>query len=171
MAECKSSIQIAEFKEIVLSQGTVSVVDASDYEWLNQWKWSLAIRKSERQTRYYAFRNVRTNVGSTVLYMHRALLNAPRGVLIDHRDGNGLNNQHYNLRLCNKTQNAANSKKQPGRTSRHKGVCWNKVVGKWAAYIKCGDKHLCLGFFDSEDFSAITYANEASKMFGEFAHV
>jgi hypothetical protein len=103
-----------------------------------------------------------------MIYMHRAIAGAGKGVTVDHIDHDGLNNRKSNLRECTYSQNAANARKGPGYTSKHKGVCWH--AGKWEAFIRCRDKHLYLGRFATEEEAATAYAIAAKDMFGEFAN-
>lgn len=156
-------------REIQLSQGKVAVVDDQDYERLSQYKWSATKRVTKSGITWYAFRNTRGGDTATS-YMHREILDAQTGILIDHRDRNGLNNTRSNLRVGDKVGNAANSRKRVGTTSKYKGVSWSKSANKWAAFIKCRDVHLSLGVYDTEEQAAEAYENAATELFGEFAN-
>lgn len=92
----------------------------------------------------------------------------PRGN-IDHKDGDPTNNRLSNLRLCNQSQNGANSRKQENTTSRRKGVCWHKAAQKWVAQITVKGERIYLGIFDNENDAAHAYAAAAQLHFGEFA--
>lgn len=111
-------------------------------------------------TRYYAHR-------LAFLYMTGAIPSC----LVDHADGNGHNNAWSNLRLCNRAQNAANSKKVSTNTSGFKGVTWNTKDEAWVAQIKVGNKHISLGYFKRKEDAANAYNAGARKFFGEFARV
>jgi hypothetical protein len=117
----------------------------------------------------YASRNVK----NSALLMHRAVMNAKKGELVDHKDGNGLNNQKSNLRLCTNRQNLANSQKARGK-SRFKGVYWNTARGKWQAQIGAGFRNgklavEYLGRFENEEEAARAYDRRAFELHGEFA--
>lgn len=155
-------------KELKLSRGMVAVVDDDDYEWLSRYKWTLQIRPSKRQTRYYAGRLERTDGKTRMVYMHRAIMRASEGACVDHIDRDGLNNRKSNLRKCDHSQNGANANKGPGYTSKYKGVCRHQ--GKWAAYIRCREEHRCLGRFETEEDAAKAYARAAKELFGDFAN-
>ncbi len=103
--------------------------------------------------------------------MHRAILNAPKGLLVDHIDGNGLNNRKSNLRLCTFAQNAHNSRPRRNSSSRYKGVCWHKVKKKWTVSIYKGGKRTYLGYYDDEIEAALAYDRKATELFGEFAYL
>jgi hypothetical protein len=148
-------------KEIKLSQGEVALVNDEDYIFLNQWKW-YADRHSNT---FYAA----TKINSKKCYMHRIILNATKNV-IDHRDGNGLNNQRNNIRSCSQSENLRNQKKVKG-ISKYKGVFFSRASNKWTSQIKIDDKKIHLGLFGSEIDAAFAYNQAAKKHFGEFANI
>lgn len=111
--------------------------------------------------------------------VHRMLMGCERhdGKLVDHRDGDPLNNQRYNLRVTDARGNATNvtsSSKQ--KAGGYKGVHWNKRAKKWQASICAGEvkangkrRQLYLGVFEDPIAAARAYDAEAIKHFGEFA--
>jgi hypothetical protein len=103
--------------------------------------------------------------------MHRFLLNAPAGVLVDHRDCNGLNNRKANLRLCTNKENTRNSRPYLKGSSRFKGVCWGKKAKKYIAQITVDGKRYLLGYFHDEIEAAVVYDIKAMELFGEFAYL
>ena len=103
--------------------------------------------------------------------MHRQILEAPKGVWVDHIDGNGLNNRKSNLRLCSATENACNRRPVPNCHSRYKGVSWHKRQKKWAVRIAKRGKGIHLGSFDDEIEAAVAYDRKAEVLFGEFAYL
>jgi len=90
-------------------------------------------------------------------YLHRIILNAPKGIFTDHKDRNGLNNQEDNLRLCTNRQNQLNSKKRMGTSSRFRNVCFNYKNHRWQASAKLKEKLIYLGCFVTEEQAAIAY--------------
>lgn len=89
--------------------------------------------------------------------------------LIDHIDGNGLNNSWSNLRPATRIQNGANSSLSKSNTSGFKGVSFNKRIGKWRASISCGRKQISLGHFETAEDAHAAYLEKAKELFGEFA--
>lgn len=154
-------------KEIQLSQDKVALVDDEDYDWLNQWKWYICTQK---KTSYV----LRIKERKTIL-MHRQIMNAQKGELIDHKDGNGLNNQKSNLRKCTRSQNNAN--RHSFGSSKYLGVCKathtdnGKIYIYWHANIKKNQEPICLGIFKSEIDAAKAYDKKAKELHGEFARL
>lgn len=103
--------------------------------------------------------------------MHRVILGLKPGDKrqCDHIDGDGLNNQRSNLRVCTIQQNSQSRKKQKGTTSKYKGVSFDRQHRKWQVSIRVNHKHIHLGRFRSESAAARCYNKAALKYFGEFA--
>lgn len=154
-------------KEIKLSKEMVTLVDEEDYEWLNQWKWCVC----KIGNNYYATRNVKNKGTQTSIRMHRLIMDAQKGVYVDHVDIDSLNNQRYNLRICTNAQNAMNQKKvlRDRFTSKYKGVSWHKSNKRWCANITINRKSNSLGSFKCETRAALAYDKKAKEIFKEYA--
>ena len=152
--------------EIELTQGKIAIVDEEDFERLSKYKW--CTRKGGNT--FYAIRwGPRVDGKRRVILMHREILGLkPGDPDVDHRDGNGLNNQKKNLRIATKSQNAMNQQKTRG-TSRFKGVYWHKPSKKWRARICVNGEQKQLGHFMDEEEAARAYDEKAREIFGEFA--
>jgi hypothetical protein len=100
--------------------------------------------------------------------MHRLLAAWP---LVDHEDGNGLNNQRANLRPATQSQNLANQRKRPGLTSQFKGVRWYGKLTPWRASISIGGRRVHLGSFITEEAAARAYDAAALAEWGEYARL
>ncbi len=160
-------------KEITLTRGYVALVDDEDYERVAAHKWQAQVVPGVYSTRVYAQRAFYAPKRESVR-LHQFILGV-RLVRVDHRDGNGLNNQRYNLRIATDRQNSANRKKDPRSSSRWNGVYWAKPnhrwsVGRWRACISLpGSKKLDLGYFKDECDAATAYNFAAEEVHGEFA--
>ena len=153
----------ASCRYVPLTRGYFALVDAADYERVMQYKWCAT--SEHRGTVYGSCRPK----GKTLL-MHRLIMNAPPGKVVDHINGHGWDNRRDNLRLCDQMQNQWNLHTARG-TSRFKGVSWSKQRRKWLATIRCRGKSMYLGLFANEIDAARAYDDMASKLFGEYAHL
>jgi hypothetical protein len=153
-------------KEIPLTQGKVALVDDEDFEELNKYKW----RARKGKNTFYAKRSTKRPNQKTI-EMHRQILGFPAGFQTDHRDGNGLNNQRSNLRICTISQNQHNTGKQKRNTSGYKGVCFHKNAKRFIALIMVNRKSTHLGYFNTAIEAALAYDAAAIKLHGEFAQL
>ncbi len=104
-------------------------------------------------------------------FLHRIIMNPPKGLYVDHINGNRLDNRRDNLRIVTKAQNSMNSLKahRNKKTSKYKGVFWVKQRQCFFAKIKINRKNIYLGFSKCEDEAARIYDAKARELFGEFA--
>ena len=154
-------------KEIVLAACTqIARIDDADFDVVSQYRWKLEKRGSKHYAVHYPDANDPTNK----LRMHRLITDAPSDAVVDHIDGDGLNNQRSNLRVCTQQENNQNRRKVDGGTSRFKGVSFAKGRKKcWRAQIRDGEKSQSLGYFATEDEAARAYDDAARAQYGEFA--
>jgi hypothetical protein len=154
-------------RAIPLTRGMIAMVDDSDYEWLNQWKWFAQMCDG----RLYAARSVWDGKikKKTMIYMHRFILNSPKGIKVDHEDRDTMNCSRANLRLADDSQNSMNQKRSKKSTSGFKGVCWHRRMNKWMARIHSYHKQIVIGYFDNASDAAKAYNDAAIKYHGEFA--
>jgi hypothetical protein len=153
---------------IQLTQGLSVVVDEADLPLLTAHKWwATYVRKPNSKTYTYAA----GSVNGKVIRMHRYImgLEPSNSLVVDHIDGNTLNNTRANLRVCSLRENGLNSAKKFESASRYKGVQkWRK---SWAAAIKLDGKKVHLGCFDNEVMAAVAYNKAAAEHYGEFARL
>lgn len=151
---------------IPLTQGQVAFVDEADYEDVSKFKW-WAFRGGAT---FYACAFTKNLKKSSIIKMHRYILQPPFHLDVDHINGNGLDNRRKNLRTCTSSQNMANRRKTLGTcSSDYKGVYWYERKGKWGSSIKKWGKRFWLGYFINERDAAIAYDNASEKMFGDFS--
>lgn len=151
-----------------------TIVDEEDYRTLNldSYKWRPIIRRCTTYVTSY-YKNGRE------IRLHRlimGLMDAPRSVIVDHIDGNGLNNSRTNLRITDKNGNAQNRRKLLSKkcSSSYKGVCWkwsHNKTNPWYASIRLpdGGKSKHLGYYRTEIEAALSYNKAASELFGPMA--
>lgn len=149
--------------EIKLTQNKICIIDDEDFEKIVQYKWYYmacgyaATRPWDKLTKTYS-----------TIYMHRYILSAEKGMLVDHINGNTLDNRISNLRICSQKENIRNSKMKSSNTSGFRGVFWSKQKNKWMAKITVNYKPIHLGFYADINDAVLAYENGAKKYFGEF---
>ncbi len=164
-------------RRIPLTQGKYAIVDAVDYDYLNQWSWQV-IRHPIKNSPDLCYARRTQRIGKRkynkkrMFRMHQEVarrMGLPQDRKYDHRDHDGLNNCRSNIRLCTLRQNQWNRRKEKDLTSRYKGVCWEKQTNKWRATIIYNGKQITLGRFISEYQAHLAYCEAAKLLFGEFA--
>jgi len=148
-------------REIELSRGLVAIVDDEDFEWLSAHSWCA---KPTTGGKFYAHRGGRGHS----IYMHRAIMDAPVGLEVDHADRDTLNNRRENLRICTRSDNCANSANRIGQ-SGFRGVALDKRNGKWFAMIFAEGKRTRIGSFEDPVHAALARDAAAKEKFGSFA--
>jgi hypothetical protein len=154
---------------IPLSRGLFAYVSAEDFERVNQFKW---FARWENRT-FYALRDLPRLPGQRFRSkekMHRFILGAKPGELVDHQDGDGLNNTRGNIRLATTGENNRNIRKPAhGLTSQYKGVSWHPKAKKYQATIRFERENYYLGLFLDPADAAWAYDRAARRLHGAFA--
>lgn len=101
--------------------------------------------------------------------MHRLLTGCPEGLVVDHINGDSLDNRRSNLRICTQRQNRWNRAKRMRAQSKFKGVWFDKDRDLWIAQIGHDSDRLRLGAFEREEDAARQYDRAARLLFGAFA--
>ncbi len=150
-------------KEIKLTNSEkVALVDDDFYEAAMEHSWYLV---TNRNTDY-----AQCSTNGEKFYMHKLVF--PLLPMIDHKNGNGLDNQRENLRETNYQLNAANqNRSKVGNSSKFRGVYLHKSRGKFMARIRVSYSWKFLGYFTDEVSAALAYNKAAIEAFGEHANV
>jgi len=152
---------------VPLSRGKFAIIDIEDRDSVLRHNWFAVKHKNT----FYTKRNGRdSNRNKKMYYMHREILKATCG-MVDHINGNGLDNRKCNLRVCNNRQNQQNRRPQRLSTSQYKGVNWDSINSQWKSRICFNGKQIHIGRFDSEQEAARAYDIKAKELFGEFARL
>lgn len=146
--------------EVPLTQGKIALVDDADLSLIAQYTWCA----QQHHGNWYAM----TATTGVKIKMHRLIMAAPPKLLVDHVDGDGLNNRRSNLRFSTLSQNQWNTRRSSG-LSRFKGVTKAKGCKSWIAAITVNGKRIHLGSFIDEADAARAYDEAALEYFGEFA--
>ena len=141
----------------------VALVDIENYNWLMQWKWSV----SEANGTFYAERHE----NYIKIKMHREILYLTKGdgILVDHKNRNGLDNRKENLRITTRSLNGLNSKIKSNNTSGYRGVSFAKLNKKWRPYLSINKKRIYFGLYLTAKDAAIAYDKKAVEYYGSNA--
>jgi hypothetical protein len=155
--------------ELQLPCGRVALIDDADAPLLAHRRWvshTNATKTRSNGSKLY----VVSYAGGRMVRLHRLLMDAPHGVLVDHVNGDGLDNRRRNLRLTDHSGNRANAAACGGR-SRFRGVTWDAQRGKWMARLEVDGRRLYLGRFDSELEAAEAWDATALECWGDMARL
>lgn len=107
------------------------------------------------------------------IVMARARITVAKGLVIDHKNGNPLDNRRENLRVCTKQQNFQNQQKRTQKSDLprcdHPGVAWHRVAKKWRASISVKSKKVSLGTFSTMEEAIVARKSAECEHYGEFA--
>lgn len=135
-----------------------TIIDSVYFDKIKNYTWNLNARGY-----------VQTGGGNNIILLHRFILDAPKGVLVDHKDLDRLNNRKDNLRLCNQSQNMYNKPVLDRNKCGIKGLYYNGF--SWTASINCDGKKLHIGSFSSIEDAIDAYNKKATEVAGEFARL
>lgn len=147
--------------EIKLTQGQIALLDDADYELVSMYKWS-AVKSNKYEYYATAFINGKS------IRMHRYLLQATITDIVDHKNGNTLDNRRENIRLCTHQENQRNRHRTVGK-SKYRGVTWTGNIKKWRARLTVDGRKIHLGYYTLEEEAAEAYDKKALAVFKEFA--
>lgn len=145
-------------KQIKLTQNQIALVDDDMFEYLSQWKWHYNCGYAERKE----YKN-----GKQIhIRMHRVIMKTNK--MVDHRNGDTLDDRKENLRLTNHSTNAMNMRKHRG-LSKYKGVSFDGR--NWRVQISKDNKRVFSESAPTERWAAMIYDLNAPVFFGEFARL
>jgi HNH endonuclease len=149
--------------KIRLPHGHTALIDDDD-EWVLEYTWC-ASRMSTNRVLYYA----QAWVDSAHTYMHRLIMDAPPHLEVDHKNGNGLDNQRKNMRLVTHQQNSFNRNAlNKNNVSGFQGVHWHTKEQKWRARITIDGKKIELGEFRSYNAAVQARKRAEIKYYGKY---
>lgn len=147
---------------VQLTKGAEAVIDADDIQ--------LVAGKNWCKHNEYAATSTKDAEGRRRLVRMHNLIAAPAsGFVVDHINGNGLDNRRSNLRLATASENQCNRRAASNIASGLKGAYWDKSKGKYGAEIKVRGQRYKLGRYSTAEEAHAAYADAAAILHGEFA--
>lgn len=154
----KIKIEDNIIKILFFNSSKFTIIDSKDYDKVKNLNW------------YIDKHGYAVNKTKSLIFMHRLIMSPPKDKVIDHINGNPLDNRRCNLRICTQAENLRNSKLCINNVSGHTGVCWEKRSQKWSAEIQINGKSIKLGRFAKKE-DAVKKRKEAEiKYFKEFRY-
>lgn len=158
-------------KPVVLSQGAIALVDDHDFERVTALRWELKGKPG--------FLYAQRSRNGKAIAMHRFILGAAPGQIVDHINGDGLDNRRSNLRLCSALENTRNRTRYARKkraSGGYLGVTFHRQSGLWFAFIHAGERdergearRVSLKYHATAEAAARVYDSAATHYFGEFA--
>ena len=149
---------------VPLTRGYEATIDAADVDLVSGFNW---YAKPGGGTVYAARTDAATNKTAR---MHTVVAPAPDGLVVDHIDGNGLNNCRKNLRHATHIENCQNQRLAKNNASGFKGVSWHKARRKWIMQIAGGGKRIAR-YFDTPEQARDAYAKSSAALHKEFGRI
>ena len=138
---------------IPLTQGRETLVDAEDVEFLGKFNWIWCQRGTK-----IGYAELPRTQGA----IHRVILGQPKGLMVDHINGNSLDNRRKNLRAVSNRENQLN--RQSHRSGRLCGTCYVKSSRKWQSSIKIDGSQKHLGVFKTEHEAHESYMKAYNEL-------
>ncbi|AJG91747.1 HNH endonuclease [Bacillus tropicus] len=130
-----------------------ALIDTDDFEKVSSYKATWYGYKDPKRKEIYVAMDVDRYSDRKHFKLHRVIMDAPKGKVVDHMNHNGLDNRKNNLRVCTIAENRQNQKgsRKDNHTSGIRGVHWDKKRGKWRAGLRVNGQRIDLGYFDDKE--------------------
>lgn len=148
--------------EVPLHTGQTLIIEKRDLWVFTYWRWSV---RQHHSGNTYLHRKER----GRAVHFHREIIAAPDEFVVDHINGNGLDNRRSNLRLATRTQNNWNRAFQRDKGTGFMGVSFHRASGLWRARLKVGDTAERTSYHQTPEEAAKARDAMALQARGEFA--
>jgi len=161
-----AGIENGIIKVIPVGKNDLAIIDHDDYERISKYSWFA------KRGRYTSYAGRRDHRGGRIFFLHREVIKFNSSdPVIDHRNGNGLDNRKLNLRKAEDGINNFNSKIRCDNVSGYRGVSWKARVQKWCAQISINKRIIHCGYYSNIIDAAIAYDKAAIINRGEDARL
>lgn len=148
--------------EIKLTQGKFVLIDKDDFERVNKYKWCYKVSKILKSGKEYGvavhgFWDSKRKQNK-IVKLHRFILNLndPK-ILVDHINGDTLDNRKKNLRIADGTINNLNRKNT-------KGYAWDKITKSWRVEVGFYGKKYWMGRFKTKEEAKEIYNAKVKEL-------
>lgn len=154
--------------KIKLSQGMEALIDDEDFSIVKKYEWHVCrVRKSEK---FYAHSHILINGKQTKQTMHRLIM-GNADLVIDHINGNGLDNRRKNLRFCKNGQNLCNRGPQKSNKLGIKNIWFDSDRERFCVDVSFDGKRVFRGRYKTLDQAIVKRDEALLKFHGEFANL
>lgn len=150
-------------RSVVLSCGHVAFVDEEDFDRVNEFSWHSVLIGGNHYARRYV------NGEQKNQYLHHFVMGVADGRIVDHKNGDGMDNRKENLRFATHSQNMRNQRTPKNNRSGVKGVHFDRQTGKWRASLSVDRKFVCLGRHETIEEAESAVRVGRQQHHGEFA--
>jgi hypothetical protein len=139
--------EVLFIKEINLTHGKIALVNNEMYDELNKINWYYNKNSKGDQYQGYANAKMWENGKRKTISMHRYIMRIGKGSIVDHIDGNTLNNQINNLRVTTQARNLQNTYKNKDRDHLY----YDPSINRWISFIQSGGNTYIIGEFKEKE--------------------
>lgn len=155
-------VEYEDYAEIILydkngNEKARTLIDLEDIDKVKNHRWGLTDRNKYAETR-----------SPERVKLHRFIMDPPDDMVIDHINGDGLDNRKSNLRICTQAENTRNHSALSNNTSGCTGVSYSKHNNKWHAYITHDNNRLTIGYYNTKEEAAEARKQAEIELFGEY---
>ena len=143
---------------VVLSNGLDCFIDEADIEKISDYNWCTVSSSSGGP---YAISSDKSKVR-----MHRLILDTPKGLCVDHKNKNTLDNTRSNIHNVTMRENALNRKPDSMSSSEYLGVSWCTRSKKWLSAMVKNGKRKHIGYYKDEKEAGIARAKAFVDYYG-----
>lgn len=151
-------------------KGSCALIDRDDLEKISKYRW---VARASKERTYVQHIINRKDGKYHALHLHRLIMDAPSNMMVDHINGNGLDNRKCDLRVCTHAQNQRNGNKKRKNGTKYKGISLHKSQyngpQRWEAFISFNGKKIHAGIFLKEEDAATAYNITALRYFREYS--